>query len=119
MGYAVDETCRLLSNRLDELRPAVEEATRIQAALRVLRPEDDGTRRGDREKALLELVRLNPNASVDDLAEALRTKPSYIGKLRRKLAGEGLLRGGGPQQPWTVLDVLDPVDDEVPDHPNG
>jgi hypothetical protein len=84
MEHAVDETCRLLSNRLEELRPAVDEATRIEATLRILRPGSGATRRGDREQAFVELMRLNPDASVDELAEALHTKPSYVAKLRRR-----------------------------------
>lgn len=116
MGYAVEETRRLLAARLDELRPAVEEASRIESALRILAFDDNATKRGDREKALLELVRLNPDASVDDLAATLRTKPTYVAKLRRKLVEAGRL-GGGAAPPWTVLDALESVSDATADHP--
>jgi hypothetical protein len=117
MGYAVDETYRLLESRLRELRPAVEEAARIEAAMRILRPDEAAARRGDRESAFLELVRLNPDVSLDDLAATLRTKPTYVAKLRRKLVEAGRLASDGPAPPWTVLDTLQSVEDEPSDHP--
>jgi hypothetical protein len=112
MASVIEDTSERLRERLRELQPAVEEASRIEAALAILtngRPPG----RGGKEIAFVEYVRDHPHASATDIADALHTKPSYVTRLQRKLSASGTIRGGG-NEPWTVLDVLKPVPDDIP-----
>ena len=121
----IEDTVAKLSARLAELQPSVEEARRIEAALAVLTssngqlPKGDGKRpstRGGKREAFIEYVKDHPDASTQEIADALHTKPSYVKTLKRKLIDGGYIKGGGGE-PWTVLDMLKPVEDETPDHP--
>jgi hypothetical protein len=106
---AIEDSVIRLQERLRELKPALEEAARIEAALTIL--AGNGPRRSAKEIAFINYVRDHPRAPATEIADALKTKPSYVTRLQRKLFVNGELRGGG-NEPWTVLDVLKPVPDE-------
>jgi CRP-like cAMP-binding protein len=107
----LDEKRREIQQRLEELRPLVEEAERLEAALRALeglngaapttratgrtgrpgRPRGSGTR----GKQALEIVRNNPGISIPEIAEKMGIKQNYLYRVMPGLQKDGLVRKEG------------------------
>jgi hypothetical protein len=119
MADFLDEKRREIQQRLQELRPLVEEAQRLEAALRALdgvggsgatgstrRAASGGRRRtgggpgrpkgsGPRSKEALELVRGNPGITIPQIAEKMGIQQNYLYRVLPGLQKEGLVRKEG------------------------
>ena len=111
-----------IRERLEELRPLVDEFRRLEAAEQALSGLDEPTaeraskpaRRGSgtssrgssgrrgrpkgggtRSKQALELVRARPGITIPELAEAMDIKQNYLYRVMPSLAEEGLVHKSG------------------------
>jgi hypothetical protein len=121
MADFLDEKRKEIQARLRELKPAVEEYERLEAAERALsgvggsatrsapaatprrrrgggssnsrrgRPRGSGTR----ATQALELVRAKPGITIPELAEAMGIKQNYLYRVMPTLAGEGKVSKSG------------------------
>jgi CRP-like cAMP-binding protein len=127
MADFLDEKRGEMQNRLDELKPLVEEAHRLEAALRALNGVDapaapsrgssrrrasssngDGKRgrpkgSGTRGKQALGLVRENPGITIPDIAAHMGIQQNYLYRVLPSLQKEGLIRKEG--RGWHVMDA--------------
>lgn len=126
----LDEKKREIQARLNELRPLVDEAARLEAALAALdgvgRPAPasspprrarpaaggggGGTGRrgrpkgtGTRSKQALELVRAQPGITIPELATAMDIKQNYLYRVMPELQKDGLVRKEG--RGWHALEA--------------
>ena len=122
MADFLEDKKREIDARLKELRPLVDEYTRLEAAAQALegvtangtssptrrraagRPRRAGTgtgRRGrpkgsgTRSKQALELVRAKPGITIPELADAMGIKQNYLYRVLPGLASEGLVKKQG------------------------
>jgi hypothetical protein len=116
MADFLDEKRSELKQRLDELRPLVEEYHRLEAAVAALdgvnagggsparrrgasengngrrgRPRGSGTR----GKQALELVRSTPGITIPEIAEQMGIQQNYLYRVLPGLQKEGLIRKEG------------------------
>lgn len=119
MADFLDEKRQELKQRLDELRPLVEEYQRLEAAVAALdgvksgggggsrrrggdgengngtgrrgRPRGSGTR----GKQALELVRSTPGITIPEIAEQMGIQQNYLYRVLPSLQKEGLIRKEG------------------------
>jgi hypothetical protein len=119
----LDAKVREIEERLQELRPLIEEFHRLEAASAALdgvsaaggasprrrapAPASNGTarrgrprgRRGGGENTraaqTVELVRTNPGISIPELASHMGIKPNYLYRVLPQLADEGKVRRDG------------------------
>jgi CRP-like cAMP-binding protein len=118
MADFLDEKRSELKQRLDELRPLVEEYHRLEAAVAALdgvnsggaqarrrggasengngngrrgRPRGSGTR----GKQALELVRSTPGITIPEIAEQMGIQQNYLYRVLPSLQKEGLIRKEG------------------------
>jgi hypothetical protein len=123
----LDEKRKEIQARLKELRPAVEEYRRLEAAEQALSGVDvtpaataaTGTRRrrgggssngrrgrprgsGTRGTQALELVAARPGITIPELAEAMGIKQNYLYRVMPGLAKEGKVRKSG--RGWHLRD---------------
>lgn len=125
MADFLDEKRREIQQRLKELRPLVEEAQRLEAALRALDGVNGGgasqparaTRRtrssgggpgrpkgsGQRSKQALELVRGTPGITIPEIAERMGIQQNYLYRVLPGLQKDGLVRKEG--RGWHALDA--------------
>lgn len=124
MADFLDEKRREIQQRLKELRPLVEEAQRLEAALRALDGVNGGasqparaTRRargsgggpgrpkgsGQRSKQALELVRSTPGITIPEIAERMGIQQNYLYRVLPGLQKDGLVRKEG--RGWHALDA--------------
>jgi DNA-binding transcriptional ArsR family regulator len=128
MADFLDEKRREMQGRLDELRPLVDEAQRLEAALRALdgvgvpgestparrrssgggssggsgrrgRPKGSGTR----SKEALELVRTRPGITIGEIAEAMDIQQNYLYRVLPSLQKDGLVRKEG--RGWFAMEA--------------
>ena len=106
----LDEKRKEIQSRLKELKPLVDEYTRLEAAERALagvesKPAQPAQRRtraasangrrgrpkgsGTRGLQALELVRARPGITIPELAEAMGIKQNYLYRVMPTLAEEG------------------------------
>ncbi len=124
MADFLDEKRKEIQARLKELKPMVEEYTRLEAAERALsgvgnngtsrsatataaparrrRSSGSGTRRrgrprgsGTRAVQALELVKARPGITIPELAEAMGIKQNYLYRVMPTLAEEGKVTKSG------------------------
>jgi hypothetical protein len=123
MADFLEDKKREINARLKELRPLVDEYTRLEAAAQALEgvtsngtststPRrrrttrraggSSGTGRrgrprgsGTRSKQALELVRAKPGITIPELADAMGIKQNYLYRVLPGLAQEGLVRKQG------------------------
>ncbi len=120
----LDAKRKEIRERLDELRPLVDEFRRLEAAEQALSGLDEprgeraakptrrsspgsggrtssSTRRGrpkgggTRSKQALELVRARPGITIPELADAMEIKQNYLYRVMPSLAEEGLVHKSG------------------------
>ncbi len=125
MADFLDEKRREIQQRLKELRPLVEEAQRLEAALRALDGVNGGgasqpargTRRtrgsgggpgrpkgsGQRSKQALELVKSTPGITIPEIAERMGIQQNYLYRVLPGLQKDGLVRKEG--RGWHALDA--------------
>jgi sugar-specific transcriptional regulator TrmB len=98
-----------IHERLEELRPTVEEYQRLEAAERALsgvgadngrsgsRSSGGGRRRenGTRAQQALELVKNRPGITIPELAEAMDIKQNYLYRVMPDLAEQGVVVKSG------------------------
>jgi hypothetical protein len=102
MADFLDEKRREIDARLKELRPLVEEYSRLEkaaAALAGVSPSATRTPRrrgrgrprgsGTRAKQALELVRARPGITISDMAEAMGIHANYLYRVMPTLESEG------------------------------
>jgi hypothetical protein len=112
MADFLDEKRKEIDARLRELRPAVDEYNRLEAAAAALsgvggaqrtaavprrRVSGDGgaSRRGrprgsgNRAKQALELVRTRPGITISEMASAMKIQPNYLYRVMPTLESEG------------------------------
>lgn len=127
MADFLDEKRQELKQRLDELRPMVEEYQRLEAAVAALdgvksggtgvgrrrggavengngtgrrgRPRGSGTR----GKQALELVRSSPGITIPEIAEQMGIQQNYLYRVLPGLQKEGLIRKEG--RGWHPMEV--------------
>jgi hypothetical protein len=109
----LDEKRKEIDARLRELRPLVDEYSRLEKAAAALDGVGGGTRRatptrrrrsaagagsrrrgrprgsGNRAKQALELVRARPGITISDMASAMKIKPNYLYRVMPTLESEG------------------------------
>ncbi len=129
----LDEKLKEIRDRLDELRPVVEEFRRLEAAERALtgldgaapsggrpapaadagpsgrgrgRPPGDGSR----SKQALELVRARPGITIPELAETMQIKQNYLYRVMPSLAEQGLVHKSG--RGWHIRGGAPAADDD-------
>lgn len=121
MADFLDEKRQELKQRLDELRPMVEEYQRLEAAVAALdgvKTGANGVRRrgggagddgngngngrrgrprgsGTRGKQALELVRSTPGITIPEIAEQMGIQQNYLYRVLPSLQKEGLIRKEG------------------------
>src|SRR4051794_9486271 len=124
MADFLEEKKREIEARLKELRPLVDEYTRLEAAAQALqgvaangssggggrrratatrtrRPSTGTGRRGrpkgsgTRSKQALELVRTKPGITIPELADTMGIKQNYLYRVLPGLAQEGLVKKQG------------------------
>jgi sugar-specific transcriptional regulator TrmB len=124
MADFLEDKKREINARLKELRPLVEEYTRLEAAAQALEgvtangsASTGGRRRttrvrrgaagkgtgrrgrpkgsGTRSKQALELVRSKPGITIPELAEAMGIKQNYLYRVLPSLAQDGLVKKQG------------------------
>ena len=124
MADFLEDKKREIHARLKELRPLVEEYTRLEAAAQALdgvtangtssparrragtrarrTSTSTGTSRrgrpkgsGTRSKQALELVRAKPGITIPELADAMGIKQNYLYRVLPSLAQEGLVKKQG------------------------
>jgi hypothetical protein len=123
MADFLEDKKREINARLKELRPLVDEYTRLEAAAQALEgvtsngtstsaprrrrttrraSGSSGTGRrgrprgsGTRSKQALELVRAKPGITIPELADAMGIKQNYLYRVLPGLAQEGLVRKQG------------------------
>lgn len=123
MADFLDEKLKEIDARLKELRPLVEEYTRLESARNALsgvaddgaassggsarrrgpgRPRGSGSgKRGrprggnTRGKEALELVRTRPGITIRELAEAMDIQPNYLYRILPQLEQEGQVKREG------------------------
>lgn len=131
MADFLDEKRREMQERLNELKPLVDEYHRLEAAVRALEgvtpePSRGGGRRrgsasgggqggqgngrrgrprgsGTRGKQALELVRANPGISIPEMAERMGIQQNYLYRVLPGLQKEGLVRKEG--RGWHPMDA--------------
>jgi len=132
MADFLDEKRRELKQRLDELRPLVEEYHRLEAAVAALDGVNAGgapARRrggggsggangnggegsgrrgrprgsGTRGKQALELVRATPGITIPEIAEQMGIQQNYLYRVLPGLQKEGLIRKEG--RGWHAMDA--------------
>ena len=106
----MDEQIAQIEARLDELRPAVDEAAALERALKALKRErdrlgateqadprvsdkartfEDPTQRyislPERQRQILEIIRKEPGLLNTEIAERLGITPTRVGQVRRTL----------------------------------
>jgi hypothetical protein len=112
----LDAKVREIEERLQELRPLIEEFYRLEAASAALNdvsaPErrrgpvaaSNGARRGrprgsrgdnTRATQTVELVRTHPGITIPELAKHMGIKPNYLYRVLPQLADEGQVRREG------------------------
>ena len=129
-----------IANRLDELKPLVEEADRLQAALDALdgakrrssssarkssshKPrrtssEDGGGRRGrpkgsgKRSAEALSLVHHQPGISIPELASLMGIHQNYLYRVMPSLQQEGKVRKEG--RGWWAVEAVEAVEATTP-----
>lgn len=111
MADFLEAKVREIEERLQELRPLVEEFHRLEAASAALsevptggraRPATNGNSRrgrprgsrGDNTRATqtVELVRAQPGITIPELARHMGIKPNYLYRILPQLADEGKVR---------------------------
>lgn len=119
MADFLDAKVREIEERLQELRPLIEEFHRLEAASVALddvgssgapvrrrpapatngavRARPRGRRGGDNTRAAqtVELVRTQPGITIPELAEHMGIKPNYLYRVLPQLADEGKVRRDG------------------------
>ena len=109
----LDEKRKEIDARLRELRPLVDEYSRLEKAAAALDGVSGGARRatptrrrrstagaggrrrgrprgsGNRAKQALELVRAQPGITISDMAAAMKIKPNYLYRVMPTLQSEG------------------------------
>jgi hypothetical protein len=116
MADFLDDKRKEIEARLKELRPLVDEYTRLEKAAATLAGVGDGrarpstrrrratsTRRGrprgsgTRAKQALDLVRTRPGITISELADAMGIKANYLYRVMPTLESEGQVvkRDGG------------------------
>jgi hypothetical protein len=126
MADFLDEKRREIQQRLKELRPLVDEAQRLESALRALdgvngngasQPARAATRRsrgsgggpgrpkgsGQRSKQALELVKASPGITIPEIAERMGIQQNYLYRVLPGLQKDGLVRKEG--RGWHALDA--------------
>jgi hypothetical protein len=130
VGDFLDEKRREMQSRLEELTPLVEEARRLEAALRALdgldvpaapapaprraaAPKANGNGdspgrgrpkgSGTRSKEALALVRERPGITIAELAEAMDIQQNYLYRVLPSLQKDGMVRKDG--RGWFALDA--------------
>jgi CRP-like cAMP-binding protein len=129
MADFLDEKRGELMQRLDELRPLVEEYHRLEAAIAALdgvksgggaparrrgsvngNANGNGTGRrgrprgsGTRGKQALELVRSTPGITIPEIAEQMGIQQNYLYRVLPSLQKEGLIRKEG--RGWHPMDA--------------
>ena len=103
MADFLDEKVKEIDARLRELRPLVDEHSRLEKAKQALSGVD-GTRRqprrrsrgrgrprgsGSRAKEALELVRTRPGITIAEMADAMGIKANYLYRVMPTLESEG------------------------------
>lgn len=112
MADFLDAKVKEIEERLQELRPLVDEYRRLEAAAGALggvdappssrpAPATNGSRRGrprgsrsdnTRATQTIELVRTQPGITIPELAEHMGIKPNYLYRILPQLADEGKVR---------------------------
>ncbi len=121
MADFLDAKVREIEERLDELRPLIDEFHRLEAASAALdgvgrvsaggsrratapavngsgrRGRPRGGRRGENTRAAqtVELVRTHPGITIPELAGHMGIKPNYLYRVLPQLADEGKVRRDG------------------------
>lgn len=115
MADFLDAKVREIEERLQELRPLIEEFHRLEAASAALNDVSapvrrrnaattNGTRRGrprgsrgdnTRATQTVELVRAHPGITIPELAQHMGIKPNYLYRVLPQLADEGQVRRDG------------------------
>ncbi len=119
MADFLDAKVREIEERLQELRPLIEEFYRLEAASAALNDVSAPTRRrasppapstangsrrgrprgsrGDNTRATqtVELVRAQPGITIPELAKHMGIKPNYLYRVLPQLADEGQVRRDG------------------------
>ena len=121
MADFLDAKVREIEQRLQELRPLIEEFHRLEAASAALEdvgaagagstrrrpapsPNGSGVRRGrprggrgdnTRAAQTVELVRTQPGITIPELASHMGIKPNYLYRVLPQLADEGKVRREG------------------------
>lgn len=117
MADFLDAKVREIEERLQELRPLIEEFYRLEAASAALNDVDspaarrrtraaatNGSRRGrprgsrgdnTRATQTVELVRTQPGITIPELAQHMGIKPNYLYRVLPQLADEGKVRRDG------------------------
>jgi hypothetical protein len=129
MADFVDEKRREMEERMQELRPLVDEFHRLQAAVRALEGvtaeppsrlpraarvaadgNGDGTAgrgrprgSGTRGKQALELVRSRPGITIPELADEMSIQQNYLYRVLPGLQKDGLVRKEG--RGWHPMDA--------------
>jgi predicted Rossmann fold nucleotide-binding protein DprA/Smf involved in DNA uptake len=110
----LDAKVKEIEERLQELRPLVDEYRRLEAAAGALdgvdptsgasrrpAPATNGSRRGrprgsrsdnTRATQTIELVRTQPGITIPELAQHMGIKPNYLYRILPQLADEGKVR---------------------------
>ena len=114
MADFLDAKVKEIEERLQELRPLVDEYRRLEAAAGALdgvetggttrkrpAPATNGNRRGrprgsrsdnTRATQTIELVRTQPGITIPELAQHMGIKPNYLYRILPQLADEGKVR---------------------------
>lgn len=116
MADFVEAKVREIEERLQELRPLIDEFRRLEAAVAVLNdvgsPAANGARaatangasrgrrrgrRGENTRATqtIELVRAHPGITIAELAKHMGIKPNYLYRVLPQLVDEGKIRREG------------------------
>ena len=116
MADFLDAKVREIEERLQELRPLIDEFHRLEAASAALNdvsaptrrragtPTANGSRRGrprgsrgdnTRATQTVELVRAQPGITIPELAKHMGIKPNYLYRVLPQLADEGQVRREG------------------------
>src|SRR3954468_5309539 len=131
MADFLDEKRREMQQRLNELRPLVDEYHRLEAAVAALEGVGDtaggGTRRrpraassaggggsgngrrgrprgsGTRGRQALELVRATPGITIPEIAEQMGIQQNYLYRVLPALQKEGLIRKEG--RGWHAMEA--------------
>jgi transposase-like protein len=95
----IDRIRKDIDDRLEELRPQIEEIPRLEAALAALEASSAGAsagprrraRRGQRREELLQLVAGNPQITIAEAARQMGVSSPQVSTLVRRLEEEGVL----------------------------